>query len=121
MPSITPHAVPHGHGTAGLRAGVDLVTMSGRLGHGAPRSRATSSPTWVEGLGQDAAELAAGLLVDRRRGQTELDLSGRKARTGFSGGYVCNLLANALQTDPAGCAGEATEQVNNLSARSSMD
>lgn len=45
LPSIAFHALRHGHAGEGLRAGVDLVTMSRRLGTAPSRSPATSTPT----------------------------------------------------------------------------
>ena len=61
LPSIALHALRHGHATAGLRAGVDLVTMSRRLGHSSIQVTGDIYAHVVEELDREAAELTARL------------------------------------------------------------
>ena len=61
------HALRHGHATASLPAGNDLVTMSRRLGNSPSKVTGNICSHVVEELDRDAAQLTAGLLLDRRR------------------------------------------------------
>ena len=61
LPSIAFHALRHGHATEGLRAGVDLVTMSRRLGHSSIQVTGDIYAHVVDELDRKAAELTARL------------------------------------------------------------
>jgi integrase len=62
LPVLPLHALRHGHATAGLRAGVDLHTMSRRLGHSSVAITGDVYSHVVEELDRDAADRTADLL-----------------------------------------------------------
>jgi integrase len=63
LPPIAFHALRHGHATAGLRAGIDLLTMSKRLGHNSVAITGDIYAHVVEELDREAAERTAALLL----------------------------------------------------------
>ncbi len=65
LPPIAFHALRHGHATGGLRAGVDLLTMSKRLGHSSVAVTGDIYAHVIEELDRDAAERTAGLFLPR--------------------------------------------------------
>ncbi len=64
VPVLGPHAAARlGHATAGLRVGIDLVTMSKRLGHSSTAITSDIYQHAVKELDQDAARQTGDLLL----------------------------------------------------------
>ncbi len=62
LPVLPLHALRHTHATAGLRAGIDLHTMSRRLGHSSVAITGDIYFHVVEEQDRDAADKTADLL-----------------------------------------------------------
>ncbi len=65
LPVLPFHALRHGHATAGLRAGLDLLTMSRRLGHASVQITADVYGHVVEELDREAADRTADVFLAR--------------------------------------------------------
>jgi len=65
LPVLPLHALRHTHATAGLRAGIDLHTMSRRLGHSSVAITGDIYSHVVEELDHNAAVRTADLLFAR--------------------------------------------------------
>jgi integrase len=63
VPVLPLHSARHSHATAGLRAGVDLHTMSRRLGHSSVSVTGDVYSHVVQELDHDAAERIAGVVL----------------------------------------------------------
>jgi integrase len=58
MPSVTLHSLRHTHASTLLNAGVDIITVSRRLGHSSPRITLDVYGHLIVGADDRAAEIA---------------------------------------------------------------